>query len=612
MGVRLLHLAVIVAAVAVAFRGLRSGTDGPPDEALVRPLPLAFLDGADRKVLQVDVRPAGEEAGGTPILTLYGDDRLDVHAPTWDADRHLPTDEERAQGFCVRKGQVFFPPDWTPRLADAEQDRLLTAIERAGLAGMAPADVEALASARTRIRARRRRAVPESWDARFRLSTNRGRTDLWVRDADRLVQQYDTAAGHVLRDVLAVRAFCVRAARAACARRLDAFHQQQLLNALLKADPAEARRAGTSLWQYGNDEIVPHVLRLFVEKSRARVVRDMGMVLSGLGRRRIGMEATRAVMRAWVSEKPIASAADRARLVCAMQWCGVFGTDAASDPLLDWFTNARRIDWKVIAPAPFVGPLLQVPQSGGQGHYALVRPARLAGAVLVRLARRGKGHERMRRRLLPLVLAEASDRGAGWTDTALKILGWSGGADTVRTLIAQAHRVLPTDSETRVDYGVLLPLVDAPHTDRLLARRLQAEPPLEAWQAAHLLGCARFPDTPVMRRLWGSLLAYEGRPPAGARRVRFLAARALWNAHDEERLARLTEILAEAVEAGVLNPYNGAAFDWGWRGAEAFRAALRRGRETHRVRMFLAWLAKQIARPQAPPAPPPEEEYMVF
>jgi len=600
---RILHGLVAVGLILVVgkFLGLwlRPHTQEVPAPE-PPPVPLAFAADGEAPVLRLSL--VGPDGPSTPIFTLAADGTADGHPPVWSAEQDAPTPAERERGYCLRAGRILFAPDARAALSPAEQTGLLAAVARAGLEELTADEFAARLERRGRVRARRRRAVPDAWRTEIALRTNRGAVTFAPADLDGMAEQYDVAERAWIDRLLAFRELIFARARDLYARRVAPEDQRRLLEWLRTGSAEVARAAGESLWNYGGPAVVPEILEALRTSPEARTVRDLGAVLSGLSRRGVGVDAMRPAMLACLQRQAVASSAERARLCLAMQWWGVFGGPEGTQSLLAFFEDKDEVRWRLIAPAPFVDARLRYAESAGAQAYALVPPNVLAGAVLVRLARRGAAAPELREALLALLQEQGFRTDGRRADAALKILAWCGDAGSVAALVRDADRILPLDIETPLDYGVLLPAVDAPEIDRMLAARLASAPPLTAWQVCNLLGCAIFPDTPCMRSLWRRLLDYEGAPQAGVPRVRALAARELWRVQDAESLDRLVPRLAEAIAAGLVNPHNAGDLRWDWPGTDVLvRALAAQPAPAQPVQQFRDWIQRQRVKPAVGP-----------
>jgi hypothetical protein len=534
--------AVLVAAVAAGMAVPVAAEEGPqPPAASAGPRPggpagpLDFFGNKDERVLSITTTPGGLERGGpTEDVVVYGDGRMQIHLPVWGA-ADKPTAEEERRGCLVRGGRLLFSPSLTLALTPEDRRRLLEAIEQSGILSLEQNDLS------KRVR------PADAGSTRVTLSTTRGSVDL-----------------QGCPDVPGTRLIS-RTARGFLSRVVDEASQQQLLSLVVKGpwheiggpvkDAAEqaANDAAESLRSYGNERIVPELLGHYRTLADARPLAEVCRIISGLGERGMGIEPIGRAMLERVGARPtggFVNELDAGRYRQALAWGAYYGGAEFLAVLL---------------------PLYRIPLSdlekdhgiGNGGHSDFV------GEWLARMSARGIGHDSLRRTVLGLIGGEF--KGDPFRIArALDILASCGDAATVRELIQKAHAILPAEAALPLKTDPVTGLYDnlptsyervfrglrIPETHGWIATRLQAEPRLTPLQAWNLAVSAPQADTPAARRLWLSLVDYDGEPKAVAGYLRGHALLRLWRLRDRELLPAILPGMIEALRAEVLRPWH--------------------------------------------------------
>ncbi len=611
----LLYFAIAALALSIGYQQSRQARTDMQEERPVA-IPLAFSAPPGKPVLRAWVYRKDEEnddgrAIKMEILTLYADGSANPHVKEWNPAKHAPTKTEEEQGYCIRKGELLFRKDFRVLLSAQDRSRLLSAVEDAAIAGMQQAELDRLLRRKGRIRAFRLRAMPGRTITWFELRTNRGHTRLKARHLDWLVEQYDTAGRERLQRILDLRALCLRIAHNNVSRKLNPGDTRKLFDIILTGKRAAARAAGAALWNYAGAEIVGPLLKQMRNAGKARRVRDLGVILSGLGRRDIARNQVQAAMLTELTANNVNTSVNNARLCLALQWCGVFGNQQVTPLLYKFFTDKTADKRRLIAPSPFVTSLLRYYMNTGAMGYTMISARQMAGYALLRLARRHQAAPTLGTNIVELLLDPDFRKQEQLAVLAVKIAVWSVGSQELRTMIAHADKILPNTSAGRLDYSTLLAVHDAINTtDMISARVLRQKPALTSWQAYNLLSRNRYPGDRVMLDTWHRLLNYSGTPVAGALRLRALAAMELWRLRDETDMDNLISTMAKSIANGSMDTYNMRSLDWNWRGTELLLAALERMPSSSRARNIAAWIRRQAHRPAKQTRP--EEEDLVF
>lgn len=577
-------VAVVAAGMAVPVAA-EDGPQPPAASAGPRPggpaVPLDFVGNKDERVLSITTFRTGLAGGGsTEDVVVYGDGRMQLHLPAWGA-ADKPTAEEERRGCLVRGGRLLFSPTLTFSLTAEDSRRLLGAIERSGILSLEQKDLDKMVR------------PADAGGARVTLSTTRGRLDL-----------------HGSPGVRGTEAI-FRSAFAVVPRIVDEASQRRLLSLVVEGPWHEIGKpcknaaeqasydATESLRTYGNESIVPELMRQCRTLADARAVAEVFRIISSFGDRGLGLEPIGREMLERVKARPTGGFdddVDKARYGNALAWGAWYGGEEFLAALL---------------------PLYRIPLSdleknhgvGNGGHSDFV------GGWLERMSERGIGRDKLRGTVVALIGEEfKGDRLR--IARALDILASCGDAATVRELIQKAHAILPAEADlpltndpvsgingnVPISYERLFRTLRIPETHGWIAARLQAEPRLSPLQAWNLAVSAPQADTPAARRLWLSLVESAGEPAAVAGYLRGHALLRMWRLRDREILPAILPGMVEAIRAEVLRPWHiDDPPQASWEGEDLLLQELQAVPEwNENMRTTMTLIGRRRAKPEAP------------